>query len=138
MVKRIAFERPVNVPLLHAELKTALGALSDGVVYSDDTQTGEAILTDAASVADEVTAVGVIDAHDDTALSTEQIALAASADADVRAKAIPGWALWTEQQAIDYITGEVTDLASAKTVLIAMARIIVALRDAQWPLLSID
>lgn len=43
--------------------------------------------------------------------------------------ALPGWATWTGDQAATWIADNVTDLASAKTVLIAMARAIVALRD---------
>jgi len=49
------------------------------------------------------------------------------------AKAIPNWATWDEAQTVQYITDNVTSLATAKTVLIAMARLIVALRDETWP-----
>ena len=43
--------------------------------------------------------------------------------------ALPGWATWTGEQAATWIEENVTDLASAKTVMTAMARAIVALRD---------
>ncbi len=55
------------------------------------------------------------------------------AESVTQSAAIPGWATWTEQQVIDHIQTNVTDLASAKTVLIAMARMLVALRNRNWP-----
>lgn len=54
-------------------------------------------------------------------------------DAKTNAAKIPAWATMTEAEAITFIQNSVTDLASAKQVLVAMARIIVHLRDAQWP-----
>lgn len=39
----------------------------------------------------------------------------------------------TPQQAVDYIEANVTNLASAKAVLRIMARMLIALRDAQFP-----
>jgi len=59
-------------------------------------------------------------------------------NAKVNAKAIPNWAGWDEDQATSYIDSNVTDLASAKTVLKAMARMIIALRDSKWPDLPED
>jgi hypothetical protein len=53
-----------------------------------------------------------------------------------RAGAIPNWATWDEATVVDYINTNVTDLASARTVLVALARMVVALRDAQWPWLA--
>jgi hypothetical protein len=50
-----------------------------------------------------------------------------------RAAAIPNWAAWTEAEAVAYIESNVTSLANAKVVLIALARVVVALRDATWP-----
>lgn len=41
----------------------------------------------------------------------------------------PGWAIWTGDEAATWIEDNVTDLASVKTTLTAMARAIVALRD---------
>jgi hypothetical protein len=43
--------------------------------------------------------------------------------------ALPGWATWTADEAAQWIADNVTDLASAKVVLTAMARAIIALRD---------
>lgn len=53
--------------------------------------------------------------------------------AKTAAKAIPNWATWNETQAVNYIQTNVTDLASARTVLIALAKMVVALRDDTWP-----
>jgi hypothetical protein len=44
-------------------------------------------------------------------------------------RALPGWATWTGAEASDWIDTNVTDLASAKTALVAMAKAIVFLRD---------
>ncbi len=57
-------------------------------------------------------------------------------EAQANAAAIPNWATWDETQAQDYIDANVTTLASARTVLKAFARLLVALRDAQWPNLA--
>jgi len=42
---------------------------------------------------------------------------------------MPGWATWDAQQASDYIENNVVDLASAKQVLKAMAKLLIYLRD---------
>lgn len=42
---------------------------------------------------------------------------------------LPGWASWTADQAADWIDVNVTDLASAKVALTAMAKAIVFLRE---------
>ncbi len=42
---------------------------------------------------------------------------------------MPGWASWTAQEANDWIEVNVVDLASAKTVLKSIARMVVHLRD---------
>ena len=46
---------------------------------------------------------------------------------------IPNWASWTELETLDYIDNNVTDLASAKVVIRAMARMLIALRNKEWP-----
>jgi hypothetical protein len=45
-------------------------------------------------------------------------------------KGLPGWATWDAGQAEDWIQINVTDLASAKTALKAMAKMLIYLRDA--------
>jgi hypothetical protein len=54
-----------------------------------------------------------------------QVLIAAKTDM----KALPGWSTWTGAQAESWINTNVTDLASAKTALKAMAKAIVYLRD---------
>ncbi len=50
-----------------------------------------------------------------------------------RAESVPGWATWSEPDTLAWIDENVTDLASAKQALRAMSRMVIALRDAQWP-----
>jgi len=50
-------------------------------------------------------------------------------DAETGFGALPGWATWSAAEAADWIEANVTDLASAKVALTAMARAIVFLRD---------
>lgn len=52
---------------------------------------------------------------------------------DSDAANIPGWATWTAQEAQDWIDANVTNLASARTALKAMARMLLALRNKTWP-----
>ena len=87
---------------------------------------------------DEDAAGEVLSAHDSTAQTPEQVALDRAMRAPARVKDVPGWATWDEAQAVAYIENNVKDLASAKIVLVAMARLLVALRDAQWPGLDIE
>jgi len=42
---------------------------------------------------------------------------------------LPGWATWTASQAENWIQSNVTDLASAKVALVAMAKAIIYLRN---------
>ena len=53
--------------------------------------------------------------------------------AEVAVTNIPGWATWTMSESVNYIQTNVTDLASAKTVLIAMAQMLVTMRNSLWP-----
>ena len=87
---------------------------------------------------DEDAAGEVLSAHDSTAQTPEQVALDRAMRAPARVKDVPGWATWDEAQAVAYIENNVKDLPSAKIVLVAMARLLVALRDAQWPGLDIE
>ena len=74
------------------------------------------------------TAQAVIDAHD----ATDYEAIR-QAQADTDAANIPGWASWTEAEATAWVDANVSNIASAKTALKAMARMIVALCNKQWP-----
>ncbi len=82
---------------------------------------------------DEDAAADVLAAHDPAEQTPEQGAREVAQDAPERARAIPGWATWDEAQAVAYIENNVKDMDSARAVLIDMARLLVALRDAQWP-----
>lgn len=81
-----------------------------------------------ATAQDEIDAEAIKAAHDPT--DYEAIV---KAGADAQAANIPGWASWTEQETLDWIEANVTDLASAKQALKAMSRMIVALRNKTWP-----
>lgn len=138
MTRLIAIDIPqgANLELLREELRAAFGDEIAGT-----SRTPEAfyiVVEDAApgDIGEQMQAV--IDAHDPAQLTAQQAALAAAETAPERAQAIPGWALWDEAQAVDYIDTNVTDLASAKTVLVAMARLLVAQRDALWPGLGVE
>ena len=87
---------------------------------------------------DEDAAADVLAAHDPAEQTPEQAARKTADDAPARAAAIPGWATWDEAETVAWIEDNVRDLESAKQVLVAMARLLVALRDAQWPGLDIE
>lgn len=53
--------------------------------------------------------------------------------AKAQASTIPAWATFTEAQALAYIDANVNDLASAIVVLKALTRMVIALRNQQWP-----
>jgi hypothetical protein len=72
-------------------------------------------------------------AHDGEALSAGERRQIARESGEQVFSALPGWATWTAQETEDYIDTNVTDLASAKVVLKALAKAIVALRNARWP-----
>ena len=68
-----------------------------------------------------------------TQQSTEQQQETIKNNAKAQAAAIPSWSSWTEAETLDYIDTNVIDLASAKVVIRAMARMVIALRNEQWP-----
>lgn len=124
----------VNLEGLHDEISAALGAVFHGLA----SHPLRAVVDASAPPNVDAQIDALAAAHDPDALTARQAALAAAADADQRARAVPGWALWSEQQAVEYLQADVTDLASAKVALVAMARVLVALRDAQWPALRAE
>ena len=128
-------KKAYNLLKLDADLRATLANKIAGVSASGDRVTVHFLTP---PTEDEIAqARAIVEAHDPTAKTAEQLAAertaAVRAAADSQAAAVPGWATWTEQQAVDYINTNVTDLAKAKTVLVAMARMMVALRNAQWP-----
>ena len=87
-------------------------------------------------------------ADDAAAAAQESADLVTIAEAETNAAAIPNWATWDESEVTAWIAGKfdqttidnITNLAEAQVVLgdmatamRAMARLIIALRDAQWP-----
>lgn len=147
----VVFEgRRVNVPLLDAQLRAALAEAADGIVYDGGNRLLRVLLkVDDAALAR--VAEQVVEAHNPDALTPEQAAEAQAAAVKVaaggKAAAIPGWASWTEDDALDWYETHVTDplaaagsLAEAKVVLASMAqaqraliRMVLALRNEVWP-----
>lgn len=76
-----------------------------------------------------LTALAVVE----VGIAVEETAKAIEDGAETAFTNIPDWATWTEQEAVDYITNNVTDLASAKVVMIRMARAILILADKTFP-----
>jgi hypothetical protein len=114
----------INVMKLHAELEKA------GIPIEGVSSSGRIDFLPAATDEQKVQAEAILAAHDpNTLLKVDQV----QADAKGQATAIPNWAIWTEQQAVDWISANVTDLASARQVLLAMVRMLVALRNQTWP-----
>ena len=126
----------INTSLLMQELAQALPARTVSLAVREGVVSVR--VDDDATDADINSIYAIVEAHDPAELTALQAAEAIATTAPDRARNVPGWAAWGEQQAIDYIDANVTDLASAKTVLVGMARLLVALRDAQWPTLSVE
>lgn len=134
----IRLERIVNLDRLWHELKEAeLAGLVTTIAFGADPPITEVALRNEVTPTQAATIEQLVREHNAALLSPEQEAAqkatATLTAADKQVVSIPGWATWSEQRAIDYITANVTDLASAKRVLIAMARMLVALRNKSWP-----
>lgn len=76
---------------------------------------------------------GIIDLHDGTVLSEDQKQEAIRDGAKTIAANIPNYATWSESEAESWINANVTDLASAKQVLVGLMKMTFALRNKQWP-----
>jgi len=132
----VTLTKPVNFELLDQEMRARFLARISGLSLRSPDQLTVHFLeswTEDPELVDEVIA-----AHDATQLTPEQEALSTAEETEGRVRARPGWATWTEEQAIQYIQSNVVDLASAKVALVAMARLLVALRNKTWPRLNID
>lgn len=128
-------QKNINIPALDRAMRARFGARISGISRAGDTLMVHVLEP---ADGDDDAAREVLAAHDPTEQTPEQAAFEVVRQAPARAAAIPGWATWDEQQAGTWITDNVKDLASAKVALIAMARMLVALRDAQWPGLGLD
>lgn len=94
----------------------------------------------APSEADRALAQQVIAEHNANDLTAAQEAERAEAEkvtaADTLAANVPGWASWSEAEALSYIDDNLTDLASARTIIKAQTRMLLAMRDKLWPHLT--
>lgn len=138
MTRKIAVDIPqgANLEQLRAELRAAVGEWVAGVSRAKGVY--YIVVEDDAPADAETQMDATIAAHDPTVLTGDQQAQSLAEQAMNDAAAIPGWAGWSEQQALDYINTNVTDLDSAKTVMLAMARMLVALRNQTWPHLGVS
>lgn len=137
----MGYDFPVTIPAinfarLNLDLETAFPARIRGVTY-DVAFALITVYAESLSGEEQATVAALIAAHDPDNLTPDQLAAAATeavaSAAEGQVRAIPNWATWTEAQTVNYITANVTDLASAKVVLVAMARMLVALRNKSWP-----
>lgn len=125
---------------LHASLATSLGNIFQGV----SARKGKIVihLADNATGQQQADAQQLVQSHDMNSRTDEQQAIVAAANilsqAETNVRNIPGWASWDEATALQWVTTNVTDLASAKTALLALTRMVIALRDAQWPGLNAE
>ncbi len=112
----------INATKLDQELKAAgiqfSGVNSQGVVW--DLEGNE--------IQDRPDILVLLQAHDPVDYITP-LKEALQAEAPTLLRNIPNWATWDTQQVTDYINTKVTSLTSAKIVLMAMAKMLVALRD---------
>jgi len=128
----------------HARLDLDIRALFAGRINGVDLDTARQMVVvhvDGDLTAEEQAALqSLVSTHDPLALTPDQISSAqindVLASADSNSAAIPGWATWTEAEALDWLDANVTDLASAVTALKALARMVVALRNKTWPYLE--
>lgn len=121
---------PVNPILLDEEL-AGLGEVYTGV--STNTSGVCVFLEDVATTTDITNATALVNAHDHTGVSDVELTETANEAKETAAltdfASLPGWATWTGQEAADWVDTNVTDPASAKVALMAMARAIMYLRN---------
>jgi hypothetical protein len=127
-------ESMINIRQLYKELANAGisigGCNEEGIVWAEDGVT---------EIQDQPEVKKIIKAHKyvDPEIY-EQKLRELRTKSEESAKQIQGWAKWNEQQAVEYIEQNVTDLKSAKIVLKAMARMLLALRDKSFPNIVVE
>jgi hypothetical protein len=137
-------EKPVvHVPLLDEELAAGLRLVSVGGVYGGvvtDLTRIRVLLADPAGPAQEAQARSIVAEHDPTQLSNAELQAEAEGERVARAldaaRAIPGWATFSEAEAVEWIDTHITDLPTAKQALRAYAQLLIAIRDRLWPALG--
>ncbi len=112
----------INATKLDQELKAA------GIQFSGVNSSGVVWDIEGNEIQDRPDVLVILQAHDPVDYITP-IREALQAEAPILLRNIPNWATWDTQQVTDYINTEVTSLASTKVVLVAMAKMLVALRD---------
>jgi hypothetical protein len=112
----------INSTKLDQELKAA------GIQFSGVNSQGVVWDLDGNEIQDRPDVLVILQAHDPIDYITP-IREALQAEAPMLLRNIPNWVTWDTQQVTDYINTDVTSLASTKVVLVAMARLLVALRD---------
>lgn len=130
-MQQIEITIEVNPQTLTAELRAVWP--DAGMSWTEDTVF--AIMPDSF---EQTTYDALLAAHNPALLTSEQEAELIEASAIDRASAIPGYATWNEAEALAYIEANVTDLDSAKAVMSALARMIIAVRDQLWPHLTLE
>lgn len=101
---------------------------------------------------EEADILDLIDTHDPDELSIVEKQRDLAESIKPRVHNIPGWATWTEQEALDWFNANISDtqidavtnLTEAKVILkhqsqalFAIGRMVMALRDHTWPELAI-
>ncbi|MEL7591817.1 MAG: hypothetical protein AAGU17_11065 [Anaerolineaceae bacterium] len=112
----------INATKLDQELKVA------GIQFSGVNSLGVVWDMEGNEIQDRPDILVILQVHDPVDYITP-IRETLQAEAPMLLRNIPNWVTWDTQQVTDYINTDVTSLASAKVVLVAMARLLVALRD---------
>ena len=107
------------------------GLHSDNVRV-DSASNGQSI-TVTFDASDESLVDAVEVAHDHSVLSVSEVLMSVKMGAKTHAENIPSYATWTGAQAETWIENNVNNLASAKIVLKALAKMVIALRNERWP-----
>lgn len=134
-IQLIVADKAINFEMLDRAMRARFGERIAGISQSGDRLMVHVLAPEAG---DEDAALDVLAAHDPSELTPEQEVQEAARQAPARAAAIPHWAAWNEDEAAAWILANVKDMDSARAVLIDMARLLVALRDATWPGLGIE
>ncbi len=130
VIETLLSNQAINIDLLDEECRPVLSANFAGL----NGQSGNlsAVWDSTPGSQDLADLETVLAAHNPADLSANEIIATVANGAKVEAAAIPNWATWTAGQAEDWLTANITD-ANTRTALIAMAQMLVALRNQQWP-----
>ena len=130
VIETLLSNQAVNMGLLDEECRVALSNNFAGI--NGSTGALAAVWDNSPDGQDLADLDTVLDSHNAAELSTAQVIANVSDSAKSEAATIPGWATWTAQQATDWLTTNIAD-AETRTALIAMAQMLIALRNQRWP-----